>query len=187
MGARLFAGRANGVGWRVRLANGRQGWTPDEVRSLRELAALSASQKREAILRAAAQLIGDPYFWGGRSPHAREPGPTVTGVDCSGLVNLAYRAAGIDVPRDAHEQHLRARPVAIAQPADLVFLSEKGNPRKIVHVMLDAGGDQLIEGPGTGKPVHRISAAQRLGRPLSQLHPGDDVNGQAVTFGAYIR
>jgi cell wall-associated NlpC family hydrolase len=101
-------------------------------------------------------------------------------------VNLAYRTAGVHIPRDAHEQHLRSRRAEIAQPADLVFLSEAGNPEKIVHVMLYAGNDELIEGPGTGSPIRRISVAERLGRPLSELKPGDQVNGQSVTFGAYL-
>ena len=60
-------------------------------------------------------------------------------MDCSGLVNLAYRAAGLDIPRDAHEQFLRAKPVNALQPGDLIFLSERQNPKRIVHVMLYEG------------------------------------------------
>jgi hypothetical protein len=47
-----------------------------------------------AILYAAAQL-GKPYVWGGTGP---------VGYDCSGLVMMAYRAAGVSLPRTTFQQ-----------------------------------------------------------------------------------
>ena len=110
----------------------------------------------------------------------------MTGVDCSGLVNLAYRSAGVEIPRDAHEQFLRAKRVTTLEPADLVFLSERADPARIVHVMLYAGEGEVIEGPGTGLTVRRIALAQRLGRPIDQLSPGAVIDGQTVFFGSYL-
>jgi len=141
-------------------------------------------EQRRLIVRNARLFIGDAYYWGGRSPAS--PSDGVTGVDCSGLVNLAYRAAGLDIPRDAHEQFLRARPVGALQPADLVFLSERGDPSRIVHVMLYAGEGEVIEGPGTGTAVRRIRVAERLGWPPDRLTSGTVVDGQTVSFGAYL-
>ncbi len=43
----------------------------------------------------AEQLVGAPYVWGGR---------TRLGLDCSGLVQVALHAAGLDCPRDSDMQ-----------------------------------------------------------------------------------
>ena len=81
---------------------------------------------------------------------------------------------------------MRAKPINALQPADLMFLSEKDNPARIVHVMVYAGEGELIEAPGTGSVVRRITVAQRLGHPLDWLAPGVVVDGQTVTFGSYL-
>ncbi len=187
MGTQLHATDMAGVLWRIELVDGSSAWLPyDEARSLEALGGLSEEDTRRLILAAAEQFIGDPYFWGGRSPYASDQAAPVTGVDCSGLVNLAYRSAGVSVPRDAHEQFLRARPVKALQPGDLIFLSERGNPKRIVHVMLFAGHGDVIEAPGTGERVRRIAIAQRFGRALDWLVPGSVADEQTVAFGTYF-
>lgn len=69
---------------------------------------------REAIAYARAHL-GDPYVWGGTGPGA---------FDCSGLVYMAYRSAGIDLPRTSQEQWAAGHRVAHAKPGDLVFFDD---------------------------------------------------------------
>lgn len=67
----------------------------------------------------AEAFLGAPYLWGGKES---------LGLDCSGLVQMAMRAAGHDVPRDADQQEaaLKARwPEVTADPerqrGDVVF------------------------------------------------------------------
>ena len=189
LGTRLRAVDMGGQVWKVELLDGRTVWMERRAgRAWEELQALPAAEKRKSVLRAAELFLGDAYYWGGRSPmntryrHIAD----VTGVDCSGLVNLAYRAAGVDIPRDAHEQFLRSARTTTLQPADLIFLSEQDHPARIVHVMLYAGHGELIEGPGTGQAVRRIAVAKRLGRPETDLAPGAVVDGQTVWFGAFL-
>ncbi len=187
MGTRLRAVEMGGQLWKVELLDGTTVWMPQRsARSLEAAQAMPPLEKRKAILASAQLLVGDRYVWGGRSPQRPEASDQVTGVDCSGLVNLAYRTVGLDIPRDAHEQFLRAKPVNALQPGDLLFLSEHGNPQRIVHVMLYAGAGELLEGPGTGMPVRRIAVATRLGKPLDWIAPGTIIDGQTVFFGTYL-
>ena len=154
----------------VLLIDGRAGWIrKDQISSLEALHQLSPDELRERIIAAARSLIGTPYYWGGLSQ----------GVDCSGLIYLCYRANGIDLPRDAHEQWMKSKIIGVPagavrarpeqsrrepprQPADLVFLSSEEDPNQISHVMLYSGNGSIIEGPGTGKSVHQISLDEKL-------------------------
>ena len=62
----------------------------------------------------AEKFIGSPYLWGGRS---------YFGLDCSGLVQVALQAVGVDAPRDAdmQEAELGTAVVGPMQRGDLVF------------------------------------------------------------------
>jgi len=96
----------------------------------------------EAISFARAQ-IGKPYQWGALGPNA---------FDCSGLVQQAYKAAGIKLPRTTAMQILVGKKVAKSDliPGDLVF-PDAG------HVQLYVGNGQVIEAPRTGEKVRQVA------------------------------
>ena len=167
--------------WKVRLLDGSTGWIrADEVALLPEGKTPSDSwELRRKIVRTAHRFLGDPYYWGGRSTcNPLASGPPHTGVDCSGLVGLAYQANGISIPRDAQEQWMKAAEVSREQllPADLVFLCDPMDPNRASHVMLYIGDDLVIEGPGTGSAVRQIGLTQRL----------KEAEGRRVVYGSYL-
>lgn len=148
---------------------------------------------RSQIVRTAELFLGTSYYWGGRS--GVQPELSI-GVDCSGLVSLAYRVEGIDLPRDSRDQRLRARPVKRKDlaPGDLVFLTEPGRPKRISHVMIYTGGDGVIESRKSSGRVLRSSFKERFGMPLTQLENGAEVTDYSFTkakkrrlyFGSYF-
>jgi peptidoglycan DL-endopeptidase CwlO len=114
----------------------------------------------QAVNYAEAQL-GKPYLWGGTGPDA---------FDCSGLILMAYRAAGVDIPRTSQKQwqNLPKVPAAKVVPGDLVFFAgSDGTAQAPGHVGLVIGKNTMIEAYAAGTPV-RIST---FGTPQSP--PGD--------------
>ncbi len=148
-------------------------------------AVAGGEENRQAVLKSAALHLGEPYMWGGRSLTNLKNKKVLTGVDCSGLVNWSFRQSGFRVPRDAHEQYMRARPVdpKDLKPGDLFFLAKTDKREKVVHVGFFAGGNDLIEAPQTGDVVHRMTFKERFGKPLSELKSGEVLGDRVIYFG----
>ena len=93
--------------------------------------------------------LGKPYLWGATGPDA---------YDCSGLAMMAYRAAGITIPRISQAQWTYGRqiPAGQVQPGDLVFFAgADGSPAAPGHVgiVLDPDAHTMIDAYATGYPV----------------------------------
>jgi cell wall-associated NlpC family hydrolase len=77
----------------------------------------------------AERFTGVPYLWGGRSR---------LGLDCSGLVQVALHAAGIEAPRDSDMQQAElGEEVAVAGDLDGLMRGDLVFWRGHVGVMLD--------------------------------------------------
>ncbi|WP_329495444.1 NlpC/P60 family protein [Kitasatospora herbaricolor] len=103
-------------------------------------APVASGRAVEAIAFARAQL-GKPYVWGATGPGS---------YDCSGLVQAAWAAAGVSLPRTTYDQIDAARrvPRDQLQPGDLVFFYSG-----VTHVGLYTGGGRMIHAPHPGAPV----------------------------------
>jgi cell wall-associated NlpC family hydrolase len=137
------------------------------------------------------------YLWGGRSPTNPENFKDVTAavgsaasVDCSGLINLVYRACGLNVPRNSYAQFLKAIPVdpAYMQPGDLIFLELKNAAgiARIRHVLMYIGTDAadnalLIESTGSDAVKEKCTRVTTTQANFGVKNLKCIINGQTVT------
>ena len=106
--------------------------------------------KANIAIDAAESYLGVWYQWGGASR---------SGVDCSGLIMLAYEAAGIDFPHYSGAQYEDTErvPLADIEPGDLLLYGYDGDQ----HVAMYVGDGKMIEAEMTGTQVHIVPV--RLG------------------------
>ncbi len=139
-------------GWvRIRTAYDYPGWIREDALAsgaCTEIGAATELVDGDPVEEARAYL-GAPYEWGGL---------TERGIDCSGLVHMAYRRLGRLVPRDAHEQEAAAIQIekAEARPGDLVCFGELGRAHHIafwlgdghvLHATAREGVNAVVEEP----------------------------------------
>ncbi|MFC4470545.1 NlpC/P60 family protein [Streptomyces xiangluensis] len=103
--------------------------------------AAAPNSRAAAAISYAYEKLGSPYVWGATGPDT---------FDCSGLMQAAYRAAGISLPRTTYAQIDAGERVSRAglRPGDLVFFYSG-----ISHVGLYVGNGQMIHAPNPSAPV----------------------------------
>ena len=136
-------------GWAlIRTAYDYRGWIRED-----ELASGTATgfgaRLYDDPVEAGRSYIGAPYEWGGM---------TDRGIDCSGLIHMAYRLTGRLVPRDANQQEAAAIEIdeADARPGDLVCFGDPGAAHhiafwlgdgRILHATAREGVNAVVEEP----------------------------------------
>ena len=122
---------------RVRTAYDYPGWLRAQALAGEANGDWLVAREGDAVDEARAYL-GSPYEWGGM---------TEAGIDCSGLVHMAYRRLGRLVPRDAHEQEAAAEAMdeGDLRPGDLVFF---GPPERADHVGFWLGEGRILHATG---------------------------------------
>ena len=106
-------------------------------------------------LRYAIAQLGKPYEWGGVGPLS---------YDCSGLVQAAYRAAGIGLPRVAADQALVGQVVqrADVRAGDLIYFYQP-----VQHVALALDHNQAIQAATFGEPI-KVTPIDAIG-PITMI------------------
>lgn len=89
---------------------------------------------------AAQSKLGAPYVYGATGPGS---------FDCSGLVQWAYRQAGLNVPRTSYEQAGAGQAVSIAELAPGDVVSFYGGSHTGIYI----GGGNIVHASTAGQPV----------------------------------
>jgi cell wall-associated NlpC family hydrolase len=119
----------------------------------------SAVSLLDKVVWNAQKQQGKMYRWGGTSP--------VTGFDCSGLTQYAFRnGAQVAIPRTAAQQYEAAIKVSReqSQKGDLVFFNTSG--KRVSHVGIYLGNNRFVHAPRTGKAITTSELAGYWGRKL---------------------
>ncbi|MFF4790393.1 NlpC/P60 family protein [Streptomyces sp. NPDC001276] len=107
---------------------------------------VSAYERKAAKALAFARAqIGKPCVWGATGPGS---------YDCSSLTQVAWRAAGVALPRTTHEQVGSGAAVQLAElePGDLIFFYGE-----VSHVGLYAGNGTMVHAPSPGASIREES------------------------------
>ncbi len=105
----------------------------------------SAAQGETAKAFALAQL-GEPYVYGAAGPNA---------WDCSGLTMVAWRNAGVNIPRSSKAQYNYLAKVTYAQlrNGDLIFWGTNRSASRVYHASMYIGNNMIVEAPRPGYSV----------------------------------
>ena len=114
---------------------------------------------RMRILKTAQSFLNTPYLWGGR---------TFMGIDCSGFVQIVFKANGVFIQRDTSQQILAGTDISYGkqEAGDLVFFSKPGQS-KVSHVGLLMEAHKVIHASGKVQETKLTEAGMMMGDTLA--------------------
>lgn len=133
------------------------------------------NDRKKAIAQVLAQAktyLKGPYLMGGKNRR--------TGIDCSGLVQMSYRAIGLNLPRDARQQYLGGHlilPCAAEAllPGDALFFM--GDNGQVDHVALHVGRGRAIHSTRHQKAL-RIQDLDPASANHLRRYPGEFIGAK---------
>ncbi|WP_151771835.1 C40 family peptidase [Streptomyces abyssomicinicus] len=126
----------------------------DSARETLSTASASSSSASTAVSGSAAAVVafakaqvGDAYVSGATGPNA---------WDCSGLVQAAYKQAGVSLPRVSQNQSVAGTQVSLSNllPGDILYWGGAGSA---YHVAIYVGGGQFVGAQNSGTGVVQAS------------------------------
>jgi cell wall-associated NlpC family hydrolase len=133
------------------------------------------SQAGQAAVAAAESALGTPYHYAGScsDPHGTNPSGW---CDCASLVQMAWAAAGVAIPRTTYQQWRVGTPVAsVSQlvPGDLIFIpGSDATAAGPGHVGMYIGNGMLINAPHTGTVVQLAPVSSWASQIVAMRHIG---------------
>jgi len=190
IGTKLNGIKKDNQSWLLTLHDGTQGSiAATDVYEITQTVSDNEHSLRDQAATLAQTFEKSFYSWGGRSASSKHL--LISSVDCSGLINLVYRAMGLEIGRDAHDQFMQAAAVENGnslQPGDLVFLARKTKPNRMNHVMMYLGNEKLIEATYSGGIDHTriVSVTAKIGKPMAELTNGQESGEYIIHLGSLL-
>ncbi|MFI5493154.1 transglycosylase SLT domain-containing protein [Actinoplanes sp. NPDC051859] len=127
----------------------------------------------QSIVDAAKKYLGTPYVFGSTNPDK--------GLDCSALVQRAYKDMGIDLPRTSSQQAkvgTKVDGLANAKPGDILAFNSP-----VDHVSIYLGNNKMIAAPKPGDEV-KIQSVYEKPTHIRRVLSTDAAAGTAATTAA---
>lgn len=135
------AARLTAVSSTAKAATAKSAKSAKTARSAKSAKAARQASKARRAVAVAKHQVGDPYRYGATGPGA---------FDCSGLVQYAWKKAGVRLPRVTNSQFARIKRKVSwrnLKPGDLMFFNGLG------HVGMYVGHGKMVHSPRTGERV----------------------------------